>query len=47
MTVFLYRCPSTGQQVQGWTDDFKRGAISGEPLSKGDPAGLPKGDQQM
>jgi hypothetical protein len=21
MTVFVYRCPNTGQQVQGWTDD--------------------------
>jgi hypothetical protein len=20
-TVFVYRCPNTGQQVQGWTDD--------------------------
>jgi hypothetical protein len=21
MTVFIYRCPNTGQQMQGWTDD--------------------------
>ena len=21
MTVFVYRCPNTGQKVQGWTDD--------------------------
>jgi hypothetical protein len=21
MTTFHYRCPNTGQQMQGWTDD--------------------------
>ena len=21
MTIFIYRCPNTGQEVQGWTDD--------------------------
>jgi hypothetical protein len=21
MTVFIYRCPNTGQQMQCWTDD--------------------------
>ena len=26
MTAFLYRCPTTGYQVQGWADDNPQNA---------------------